>query len=150
MTGLSTVLQISDAVFLPRAADLEFCKVQDLVAAEVVQAEKGRIAARRQRERVERAVPEAIRSLELNFLTIREAAGLPVPATRPIEVPQPIQALADARTAYLDAVIDYNLAQFRLFHAVGRAPAAAEVAAVEAAEPAAPPVATPPAPAAAR
>lgn len=105
-----------------KEADLQFFKVQDTVAAEVVQAEKARIAARRQMSRIEAAVPEAIRSLTLNFHTIREAAGLPVPATRPIEVLQPIQALADAREQYLDAVIDYNTSQFRLFHALGRAP----------------------------
>lgn len=105
-----------------READLQFCKVQDIVAAEVVQAEKARLAAKRQMARIAVAVPEAIRSLDLNFHTIREAAGLPVPATRPIEVLQPIQALADARGDYLDAVITYNTAQFRLFHALGRAP----------------------------
>jgi len=110
-----------------READLRFFKVQDTVAAEVVQAEKARLAARRQLARAEAAVPEAIRSLELNFHTIREAAGLPVPSTRPIEVLQPIQALAAARTAYLDAVIDSNIAQFRLFHAVGRSPEVAEI-----------------------
>lgn len=107
-----------------READLRLLKVQDTVAAEVMQAEKSRLAARRQMARIEAAVPEAIRSLELNFLSIREAAGLPVPSTRPIEVLQPIQALADAREGYLDAVIAYNLAQFRLFHALGRAPTA--------------------------
>jgi len=123
-----------------READLRFCKVQDQVAAEVVRAEKARLAARRRMARVEQAVPEAIRSLELNFRTIREAAGLPVPATRPIEVLQPIQALATARADLLDAVIDYNLAQFRLFHAVGRAPV---VAGVAAAEPVLPPPPTP-------
>jgi len=111
-----------------READLQFCKVQDMVAAEVVQAEKSRLAAKRQMARIEAAVPEAIRSLELNFHTIREAAGLPVPATRPIEVLQPIQALAQARSAYLDAVIEYNKSQFRLFHAIGRAPQAGDVA----------------------
>jgi outer membrane protein TolC len=107
-----------------READLQLLKVQDTVAAEVMQAEKARLAARRQLARIEAAVPEAIRSLELNFLSIREAAGLPVPSTRPIEVLQPIQALADARAGYLDAVIAYNTAQFRLFHALGRAPTA--------------------------
>jgi outer membrane protein TolC len=111
-----------------READLQFCKVQDMVAAEVVQAEKSRLAAKRQMARIGAAVPEAIRSLELNFHTIREAAGLPVPATRPIEVLQPIQALAQARTAYLDTVIEYNKAQFRLFHSIGRAPHATDVA----------------------
>lgn len=105
-----------------KEADLRFFKVQDTVAAQVVQAEKARIAARRRIARSEAAVPEAIRSLALNFHTIREAAGLPVPATRPIEVLQPIQALAEVRREYLDAVIDYNTSQFRLFHALGRAP----------------------------
>jgi outer membrane protein TolC len=117
-----------------READLEFYKMQDRVAAEVVQASKAKIAAYRQMKRIERAVPEAIASLELNFKTIREAAGLPVAATRPIEVLQPIQALADARGEYLDAVIDYNVAQFRLFHAVGRAPATTQASAAPVAE----------------
>ena len=40
--------------------------------------------------------------------------------TRPIEVLQPIQALAQARTDYLDAVLAHNRAQVRLFHALGR------------------------------
>lgn len=105
-----------------KEANLRFCKIQDIVASEVVRAEKARLASKRQMARSEAAVPEAIRSLELNFLTIREAAGLPVPATRPIEVLQPIQALAQARGEYLDAIIDYNTAQFRLYHALGRPP----------------------------
>jgi hypothetical protein len=64
-----------------------------------------------------RALPEAQRSLELNLANIRRGAGLPG-ATRPIEVLQPIQARAD----HLDAVLGYNRAQFRLFHALGRPP----------------------------
>jgi len=120
-----------------KQADLQFMKVSDQVAAQVVQAEKSRLAARRQLQRIEAALPKALDSLQLNLKTIREAAGLPVPATRPIEVLQPIQALAQARAEYLDAVIDYNQAQFRLFHALGRAPAAAPIA--EACRAAAPP-----------
>lgn len=105
-----------------KEANLRFCKVSDTIAAEIVRAEKARLAAKRQMARSEAAVPEAIRSLELNFRTIREAAGLPVPATRPIEVLQPIQALAEARREYLDAVVGYNTSQFRLYHALGRPP----------------------------
>jgi outer membrane protein TolC len=105
-----------------KEANLQFCKITDTIASEVVRAEKARLASKRQMARSEVAVPEAIRSLELNFLTIREAAGLPVPATRPIEVLQPIQALAQARSEYLDSVIDYNTAHFRLYHALGRPP----------------------------
>ena len=43
-------------------------------------------------------------------------------STRPIEVLQPIQALAQARSDYLDAVLAYNRAQFRLYRALGQPP----------------------------
>ena len=66
-------------------------------------------------------MPEGVESLRLNLVNIRRGAGLPG-ATRPIEVLQPIQALAQARTDYLDAVLAYNRAQFRLFHALGQPP----------------------------
>lgn len=102
-----------------RIASLEMLKVQDRVAMEVVQADKTRIAADRQREGAGAAVPAAIASLQLNLSSIQKGAGLPG-ATRPIEVLQPIQALATARSAYLDAVLASNRAQFRLFHALGR------------------------------
>jgi hypothetical protein len=57
------------------------------------------------------------------MLNIRRGAGLPG-ATRPIEVLQPIQALAQARADYLLAVLDYNRSQFRLYHAIGWPPLA--------------------------
>jgi outer membrane protein TolC len=101
-----------------RIALLEQLKLQDRVAAEVVAAEKARLAADRQLAIAARAVPTAVRSLELNFTNIRRAAGLPG-ATRPIEVLQPIQALAQARAEYLDAAVLHNRAEFRLLHAVG-------------------------------
>jgi len=64
---------------------------------------------------------EALDSLKLNFLNIRQGAELPR-ATRPIEALQPIQALAQARLDYLDAVLDYNPSQFRLKRAIGQQP----------------------------
>ena len=64
---------------------------------------------------------EALDSLKLNFLNIRQLAELPR-ATRPIEALQPIQALAQARLDYLDAVLDYNPSQFRLKRAIGQQP----------------------------
>jgi hypothetical protein len=67
------------------------------------------------------AVVEAVDSLELNLANIRRGAGLPG-ATRPIEVLQPIQALAQARTEYLGAVIAHNRAEFQLLHALGQPP----------------------------
>jgi outer membrane protein TolC len=104
-----------------RTAILELMKFQDRVASEVVRAEKGRIASGRQLREAGRALPEALSSLSLNFTNIRRGAGLPG-ATRPIEVLQPIQALAQARADYLEAVLAYNRAQFRLFHALERPP----------------------------
>ncbi len=64
---------------------------------------------------------EALDSLKLNFLNIRRGAELPR-ATRPIEALQPIQALAQARLDYLDAVLDYNPSQFRLKRAIDQQP----------------------------
>jgi outer membrane protein TolC len=104
-----------------REACLQLLKVQDRVAAEVVTAQKLKTASARQMDQAARALPEATSSLELNLTNIRKGAGLPG-ATRPIEVLQPIQALADARREYLEAVLAYNRAQLRLYHAVGRAP----------------------------
>ena len=104
-----------------RTAVLELMKVQDRVASEVVKGEKSRIAASRQMEESARAVPEAQTSLALNLANIRRGAGLPG-ATRPIEVLQPIQALAQARADYLDAVLTYNRSQFRLYRALGQPP----------------------------
>jgi outer membrane protein TolC len=102
-----------------RTATLDLMKVQDRIAAEVVSAEKARIASSRQMEEASRAVPEAQSSMDLNLTNIRRGAGLPG-ATRPIEVLQPIQALAQARTDYLESVLAYNRAQFRLCRALGR------------------------------
>ena len=104
-----------------RTAVLRMMQVQDRVASEVVQADKQRIAAGRQLREAGLALPEAVNSLTLNLANIRRGAGLPN-ATRPIEVLQPIQALAQARADYLDAVLAYNRAQFRLFRAIGQPP----------------------------
>lgn len=104
-----------------RSAGLELLKVQDRVAADVVQGDKARIAASRQMREARRALPEAYESLRLNLVNIRRGAGLPG-ATRPIEVLQPIQALARARIDFLGAVLAYNRAQFRLYRALGQPP----------------------------
>jgi outer membrane protein TolC len=102
-------------------ADIDFKRVQAQVAYEVVASSEARTAAAAQIEEAREAVAEARQSLELNLTNIRRGAGLPG-ATRPIEVLQPIQALAQARVEYLNAVLAYNRAQFRLYHALGRPP----------------------------
>jgi outer membrane protein TolC len=104
-----------------QAAALRLLKVENQVAAEVVAAYKSRVAAARRMKRAVPAVTQGLESLRLNLVNIRRGAGLPA-ATRPIEVLQPIQALAQARADYLDSVLAYNRAQFRLYRAVGQQP----------------------------
>jgi outer membrane protein TolC len=104
-----------------RTADIDLVRVQARVANDVVASYKARAAAAEAMDDARESVTEAVESLTLNLANIRRGAGLPG-ATRPIEVLQPIQALAQARLDYLDAVIAYNRAQFRLFYALGRPP----------------------------
>jgi outer membrane protein TolC len=102
-------------------AALRLLKVENQVAADVTTAFKTRLAASRRMARAAPAVSTGLESVRLNMLNIRRGAGLPG-ATRPIEVLQPIQALAQARADYLNAVVSYNRAQFRLYRAIGQPP----------------------------
>jgi outer membrane protein TolC len=106
-------------MFEQNAANLEKIKVEAQVAADVVGSYETRHAASLQITEAAATVVEALESMKLNFINIRQGAELPR-ATRPIEVLQPIQALAQARNDYLDAVLLYNRAQFRLQRSIGR------------------------------
>ena len=97
-----------------RVALLQLVKTQDRVAADVVSAYKQRIASSRQVDDSGRSVDAALRSFEQNLARIQRAAGLP------LEVLQPIQALAQVRGDYLEAVLSYNRSQFRLRRAIGQ------------------------------
>jgi outer membrane protein TolC len=101
------------------AANIQKVKVEAQVAADVVSAYETAQFATRQITQARETVTEALDSLKLNLINIREGAELPR-ATRPIEVLQPIQALAQARIDYLDSVLGYNRGQFRLNRAIGR------------------------------
>jgi outer membrane protein TolC len=104
-------------------AALRLIKVENQVAADVTTASKARLAALRRMAQTAPAVVKGLESLRLNMLNIRRGAGLPG-AVRPIEVLQPIQALAQVRTDYLNAVLAYNRASFRLYYAIGWPPLA--------------------------
>ncbi len=105
--------------FEKQTADLEKIKVETQVAAEVVAAFETKQAAARAITESRETLAEALESLKLNMINIRHAAELPR-ATRPIEVLQPIQALVQARTDYLESVLNFNRAQFRLNRAIGQ------------------------------
>jgi outer membrane protein TolC len=85
----------------------------DRVAEEIVEAHT-QVVQRKQRIPLSMVgITAAERSYELNVKRIENSQGLP------IEVLQSIQALVTAQTSYLNAVIDYNTAQFQLCRATG-------------------------------
>lgn len=98
---------------IARQAQLREVAILDRVAREVTESH-AQVIQRTQRIAVARqGITAAERSYELNLQRIQNAQGLP------IEVLQSIQALATARRSYLNAVIDYNIAQFELCRAIG-------------------------------
>ncbi|MFO1043174.1 MAG: TolC family protein [Planctomycetaceae bacterium] len=98
---------------LQRQAQMREVALMDRVAREVAEAHS-QVTKRQQRiELAQRGVAAAQKSYALNVQRIENAQGLP------IETLQSIQALANAQRAYLNAVIDYNIAQFELSRAIG-------------------------------
>ncbi len=117
--GFGDVAIMKRRRFENEEAKLQKLKIAARVAAEVVAAYETKQAATRQIKEARDTVAEAIESLKLNMINIRQGAELPR-ATRPIEVLQPIQALVQARTDYLESVLGYNRAQYRLNRAIGQ------------------------------
>jgi outer membrane protein TolC len=94
-------------------ATYEKLRIMDQVAREVAESYV-QVLHRGERISVsQRAIAAAENSYERNLNRIRDGQGLP------LEVLQSVQALEGARRAYLNAVMDYNQAQFRLQWALG-------------------------------
>ena len=87
--------------------------IMDQVAREVVESQAQVVERQKRIEISKQSILAAERSYKLNVDRIQNAQGLP------IESLQSVQALANARTSYLNAVIDYNIAQFELCRAIG-------------------------------
>ncbi|MBL8818429.1 MAG: TolC family protein [Planctomyces sp.] len=103
----------NETASLQRQAQMRKIAIMDNVAREVTEAH-AQVTRRKERiELTERGVEFAIRSYTLNLERIENAQGLP------IETLQSIHALATAQRAYLNAVVDYNIAQFELSRAIG-------------------------------
>jgi outer membrane protein TolC len=102
---------------------LEQFRIQDRVAAEVVQAHaQARTAAVRVQE-AEIEVRNAVDSAEKNLEGLgqtRGAGNLILLVIRPQEAVAAVQALGQAYTDYYEAVADFNRAQFRLYRALGQ------------------------------
>ena len=104
-------------------AILESFRVQDQVAAEVVQAYAQVVSAQQRAKDAEEGLKDALDSVEKNFQGLGEtkrAGNLVLLVVRPQEAVAAVQALAAAYTDYYDAVADFNRAQFRLYRALGQ------------------------------
>jgi hypothetical protein len=101
---------------------LEQSRLQDRVAADVVQA-RGQLRSAADRVRyAENEVRNAVESANKNFRGLgqtRESGKLLVLVIRPQEALASLQALAGAYDDYYGAIGDYNRAQFRLYRALG-------------------------------
>jgi outer membrane protein TolC len=102
---------------------LESLRLQDRVAADVVQAyAQGQGAASRVRE-AEKGLKDALLSVTENLKSVSEpkrVGMLDIPIIRPQEATAAIQALVKAYFDYYGAVADFNRAQFRLYRALGQ------------------------------
>ena len=105
-----------------QVAVLELFRLQDRIAAEVVQAHaQARRAANRARE-AEIGLREAIDTADKNVANMgqsKRVGDIIVLVFRPQEVVAAVQALGQAYDDYYRAVADANRAQFRLYRALG-------------------------------
>jgi len=88
-------------------------EMMDRISREIVESRSQTRSRHRQIETSQVAVKAAQQSYARNRQRINEGQGLP------IEVLQSLQALDQAQREYLRSVTEYNVAQFRLHHALG-------------------------------
>jgi outer membrane protein TolC len=102
---------------------LELFRIQDQVAADVVQSYTLAQSAAARMKEAEDELRQALDSEEKNLLGVTpKEPGVPKAAQlviRPQEVVAAIQALSQAYVDYYGAVADYNRAQFSLYRALG-------------------------------
>jgi outer membrane protein TolC len=103
-------------------ANFRVVEVEAQVAAEVVAAAKLARQHQRTLKDAQLAVIEAVETWRRLEVAAREVIGGKIRGVDPLEPLIAVQALALARTQYLNEVIDYNRAQFRLFTALGQPP----------------------------
>jgi outer membrane protein TolC len=111
--GLGDRAAQDDAQSVVRQAQLRQVALMDQVAREITEAYSQSQARKQQIAIAREGVRAAVNSHRRNLERIEQAKGLP------IEVLQSVQALALARREYLRTLIDYDLAQFSLYRALG-------------------------------
>jgi outer membrane protein TolC len=115
--GVGNVALIRLARSRLRSEDLRRLEVLDRVRAEVAAAYARTHARFAQIATAERAVQSSTQAFKEDLTRTRNREGLP------IEVLDSLRLLGRSRYAYLDAIVDYNRAQFALYVALGQPPA---------------------------
>lgn len=100
-----------------RSEQFRTIQVLDRVRSDVAKAHARTHARSAEIETAERAVQSGQRAFQEDFTRTRNREGLP------IEVLDSLRLLGRGRYAYLEAIIDYNRAQFELYVALGQPPA---------------------------
>jgi outer membrane protein TolC len=106
-----------------QAAQLELARLQDRIAAEVVQALAQVQSATSRLAEAEKALHAAHDLAERSFQGLGETrlvGNVLLLLVRPQEVVAALQTLAQAYRDYYSAVADYDRAQLRLYHALGQ------------------------------
>lgn len=114
--GVGNLALIHQAESRARSSNFEQVKVLNEVRSEVAAARAKSLARFAQIEISEQAVRSAEEAVEEDVLRIRNREGLP------IEVLDSVRLLSRGRLDYLNAIIDYNQAQFELYVALGQPP----------------------------
>jgi outer membrane protein TolC len=105
-----------------RQSLLEQFRIQDRVAAEVVQAHFDLQSAAQRVADAEDELKNALESMEKNIEGLgqsRNVGNMVILVIRPQEAVAALQALSQAYGDYYGAIGDYNRAQFRLYRAMG-------------------------------
>src|SRR5262249_13394634 len=98
-------------------------RIQDRVAAEVVQAYAQVQSAAARMHEAENELKDALESAQQNFEGLgqtKKAGNVRFLLVRPQEAVAALQALGQAYRDYYGSVADYNRAQFRFYRALGR------------------------------
>jgi outer membrane protein TolC len=115
--GVGNLALIRMAQSRVRSDNLRLIEVLDRVRTEVAVAYAQTHARYAQIATAERAVRSGKDSFDEDLIRTRNLQGLP------IEVLDSLRLLASSRYMYLDAILDYNEAQFALYVALGQPPA---------------------------
>lgn len=121
--GLGNAALINAADARLQVAHFEQIGVLNRVRSEVAQAYAWTHARYAQIGTTEQAVREGLGAFERDYQRIYYRARSPGREVLPIELLNSFRLLARSRSEYLEAIVDYNIAQFQLYVALGQPPA---------------------------